>query len=51
MLATADLIDQQLGGTVVVGDDDVDVAVVVDVAERRAAPDRSALEDGHRRGT
>ena len=37
VIAAADLVDEQFGAPVVVADEHVDVAVVVQVAERRAA--------------
>ena len=45
MTAIADRVDQQCRRPMHVADDDVDVAVVVDVAERRAAADRGLTED------
>ena len=43
------LVEPQADGPAVVGDDDVDVAVVVDVAEGRAAADLGALRTPARR--
>ena len=48
VVAAADVVDQQPRRAVVVADQHVDVAVVVDVAERRAAADLRQLE--HRAG-
>src|SRR5256885_4308291 len=48
MLLIADVVEEQLRRPVVVRDDDVGVAVVVDVSEGRAAADRGAPE--HRAG-
>ena len=48
MVAIADAVDQQPGGCVNVGDDDVDVTVVVDVAKRGAAADFEQLEQRSR---
>ena len=45
-MSRAALIQQQPDGPVVVRDEDVDVAVVVDVAERRAAADVRAANAG-----
>ena len=44
--AAADVVDQQTRRAVVVADHHVDVAVVVDIAERRAAADLRELERG-----
>ena len=46
VVAAADVVDQQPGLAVVVGHQDVHVAVVVDVAERRAAADLRQLKRG-----
>src|SRR5262249_5534604 len=44
VLLAARLVDEQANGTVVVGEDDIDVAVVVDVAKRGATTDLGTRE-------
>src|SRR5262247_1605716 len=44
VLLPARLVDEQADGTAVVGEDDIDVAVVVDVAERGATADLGTRE-------
>src|SRR5260221_247277 len=46
VLALADVVEQQAKRTARVGDDDVDIAVVVDVAERRTATHVGDAERG-----
>ena len=50
VMAVADLVDEQARRPVVVADEHVHVAVVVDVAKRRAAADLRQRERGARRG-
>ena len=44
MVPVVDLVDEKADGPVRVGDDDVGIAVVVDIAKRRAAADLRRLE-------